>query len=317
MWSVHGCPASLSRYVLVTVGPVFTEEMWRLACCALQDAFSATLEPVKVRDEMQTCTWIQVTWTARCSKPHNPSQFEAACPDRSNLKAVNTITVLGLNNPFNLRCALYTRHHSPAADRSLSPRSRKETALLSFLASAILDWEVQLDVLFGSVTFSCSSLSLLHDEAPFKPQTFPAFMDEYSQNWFLSTCSFIFFLRIILLIIRIKYSVALMCNINPFFKRWLLLTKPNPYRCHAWFIFCLKSADLASFLLPLSRLSPAGEWSCCSQSHSFGPELTTLVISVLLYTSSWVWLGVWISLSLRLLLSVITRTCTDLIIWNV
>uniref|UniRef100_A0A3Q4GK88 ARFGEF family member 3 n=1 Tax=Neolamprologus brichardi TaxID=32507 RepID=A0A3Q4GK88_NEOBR len=45
--SVHGCPASLSRYVLVTVGPVFTEEMWRLACCALQDAFSATLEPVK------------------------------------------------------------------------------------------------------------------------------------------------------------------------------------------------------------------------------------------------------------------------------
>lgn len=37
------------RYVLVTVGPVFTEEMWRLACCALQDAFSATLEPVKVR----------------------------------------------------------------------------------------------------------------------------------------------------------------------------------------------------------------------------------------------------------------------------
>lgn len=36
------------RYVLVTVGPVFTEEMWRLACCALQDAFSATLEPVKV-----------------------------------------------------------------------------------------------------------------------------------------------------------------------------------------------------------------------------------------------------------------------------
>uniref|UniRef100_A0A3P9MCI2 ARFGEF family member 3 n=1 Tax=Oryzias latipes TaxID=8090 RepID=A0A3P9MCI2_ORYLA len=34
-------------YILVTVGPVFTEEMWRLACCALQDAFSATLEPVK------------------------------------------------------------------------------------------------------------------------------------------------------------------------------------------------------------------------------------------------------------------------------
>ncbi|XP_035519746.1 brefeldin A-inhibited guanine nucleotide-exchange protein 3 [Morone saxatilis] len=41
-----GC--SCIRYVLVTVGPVFTEEMWRLACCALQDAFSATLEPVKV-----------------------------------------------------------------------------------------------------------------------------------------------------------------------------------------------------------------------------------------------------------------------------
>ncbi|KAJ8372554.1 hypothetical protein AAFF_G00281590 [Aldrovandia affinis] len=40
-----GC--SCIRYVLVTVGPVFTEEMWRLACCALQDAFSSTLEPVK------------------------------------------------------------------------------------------------------------------------------------------------------------------------------------------------------------------------------------------------------------------------------
>ncbi|KAG7511870.1 brefeldin A-inhibited guanine nucleotide-exchange 3 isoform X1 [Solea senegalensis] len=40
-----GC--SCIRYVLVTVGPVFTEEMWRLACCALQDAFTATLEPVK------------------------------------------------------------------------------------------------------------------------------------------------------------------------------------------------------------------------------------------------------------------------------
>ncbi|XP_017549643.1 brefeldin A-inhibited guanine nucleotide-exchange protein 3 isoform X3 [Pygocentrus nattereri] len=40
-----GC--SCIRYVLVTTGPVFTEEMWRLACCALQDAFSATLEPVK------------------------------------------------------------------------------------------------------------------------------------------------------------------------------------------------------------------------------------------------------------------------------
>ncbi|XP_062851519.1 brefeldin A-inhibited guanine nucleotide-exchange protein 3-like [Trichomycterus rosablanca] len=40
-----GC--SCIRYVLVTAGPVFTEEMWRLACCALQDAFSATLEAVK------------------------------------------------------------------------------------------------------------------------------------------------------------------------------------------------------------------------------------------------------------------------------
>ncbi|XP_077080176.1 brefeldin A-inhibited guanine nucleotide-exchange protein 3 isoform X2 [Siphateles boraxobius] len=40
-----GC--SCIRYVLVSAGPVFTEEMWRLACCALQDAFSATLEPVK------------------------------------------------------------------------------------------------------------------------------------------------------------------------------------------------------------------------------------------------------------------------------
>ncbi|XP_075453943.1 brefeldin A-inhibited guanine nucleotide-exchange protein 3 [Ascaphus truei] len=40
-----GC--SCIRYILVTAGPVFTEEMWRLACCALQDAFSATLEPMK------------------------------------------------------------------------------------------------------------------------------------------------------------------------------------------------------------------------------------------------------------------------------
>ncbi|XP_056616634.1 brefeldin A-inhibited guanine nucleotide-exchange protein 3 isoform X2 [Triplophysa dalaica] len=40
-----GC--SCIRYVLVTGGPVFTEEMWRLSSCALQDAFSATLEPVK------------------------------------------------------------------------------------------------------------------------------------------------------------------------------------------------------------------------------------------------------------------------------
>ncbi|XP_030626425.1 brefeldin A-inhibited guanine nucleotide-exchange protein 3 [Chanos chanos] len=40
-----GC--SCIRYVLVTAGPVFTEEMWRLACSSLQEAFSATLEPVK------------------------------------------------------------------------------------------------------------------------------------------------------------------------------------------------------------------------------------------------------------------------------
>ncbi|XP_032881861.1 brefeldin A-inhibited guanine nucleotide-exchange protein 3 isoform X2 [Amblyraja radiata] len=40
-----GC--SCIRYVLVTAGPVFTDEMWRLACCALQDAFTVTLEPVK------------------------------------------------------------------------------------------------------------------------------------------------------------------------------------------------------------------------------------------------------------------------------
>ncbi|XP_057703526.1 brefeldin A-inhibited guanine nucleotide-exchange protein 3 isoform X1 [Corythoichthys intestinalis] len=40
-----GC--SCIRYALVTAGPVFTEEMWRLACCALRDAFSVTLQPVK------------------------------------------------------------------------------------------------------------------------------------------------------------------------------------------------------------------------------------------------------------------------------
>ncbi|XP_069792213.1 brefeldin A-inhibited guanine nucleotide-exchange protein 3 [Narcine bancroftii] len=40
-----GC--SCIRYVLVTAGPVFTDEMWRLACYALQDAFTVTLEPVK------------------------------------------------------------------------------------------------------------------------------------------------------------------------------------------------------------------------------------------------------------------------------
>ncbi|XP_077469905.1 brefeldin A-inhibited guanine nucleotide-exchange protein 3 [Stigmatopora argus] len=40
-----GC--SCIRYVLVTAGPVFTEEMWRLACHALREAFSVTLRPVK------------------------------------------------------------------------------------------------------------------------------------------------------------------------------------------------------------------------------------------------------------------------------
>ncbi|XP_077350790.1 brefeldin A-inhibited guanine nucleotide-exchange protein 3 isoform X2 [Festucalex cinctus] len=40
-----GC--SCIRYVLVTVGPVFSEDMWRLACYALRDAFAATLQPVK------------------------------------------------------------------------------------------------------------------------------------------------------------------------------------------------------------------------------------------------------------------------------
>uniref|UniRef100_A0A8C5BM59 SEC7 domain-containing protein n=1 Tax=Gadus morhua TaxID=8049 RepID=A0A8C5BM59_GADMO len=40
-----GC--SCIRYVVVSGAPIFTEEMWRLACCALQDAFSVTLEPVK------------------------------------------------------------------------------------------------------------------------------------------------------------------------------------------------------------------------------------------------------------------------------
>lgn len=48
-WDFHNKRPLSLRYVLVTVGPVFTEEMWRLACCALQDAFSATLEPVKVQ----------------------------------------------------------------------------------------------------------------------------------------------------------------------------------------------------------------------------------------------------------------------------
>ncbi|XP_077437487.1 brefeldin A-inhibited guanine nucleotide-exchange protein 3 isoform X2 [Vanacampus margaritifer] len=40
-----GC--SCIRYVLVTAGPVFSEDMWRLACYALRDAFAATLQPVK------------------------------------------------------------------------------------------------------------------------------------------------------------------------------------------------------------------------------------------------------------------------------
>lgn len=46
--SNSGYVCVICRYVLVTGGPVFTEEMWRLSCCALQNAFSATLEPVKV-----------------------------------------------------------------------------------------------------------------------------------------------------------------------------------------------------------------------------------------------------------------------------
>lgn len=46
------------RYVLVTAGPVFTEEMWRLACCALQDAFSATLKPVKVGCDEEGCRMV-------------------------------------------------------------------------------------------------------------------------------------------------------------------------------------------------------------------------------------------------------------------
>ena len=40
------------RYVVVSGAPIFTEEMWRLACCALQDAFSVTLEPVKVHTHL-------------------------------------------------------------------------------------------------------------------------------------------------------------------------------------------------------------------------------------------------------------------------
>ncbi|XP_078471542.1 LOW QUALITY PROTEIN: brefeldin A-inhibited guanine nucleotide-exchange protein 3 [Lampetra planeri] len=40
-----GC--SCIRYLLVSAGPVFTDEMWKLACSALQDAFAATLQPVK------------------------------------------------------------------------------------------------------------------------------------------------------------------------------------------------------------------------------------------------------------------------------
>ncbi|XP_077586255.1 brefeldin A-inhibited guanine nucleotide-exchange protein 3 [Stigmatopora nigra] len=40
-----GC--SCIRYVLVTAGPVFSQEMWSLACHALREAFSVTLRPVK------------------------------------------------------------------------------------------------------------------------------------------------------------------------------------------------------------------------------------------------------------------------------
>lgn len=56
----------ICRYVLVTAGPVFTEEMWRLACCALQDAFSATLEPVKVTVTI-TFTEVYTVQTSRMS----------------------------------------------------------------------------------------------------------------------------------------------------------------------------------------------------------------------------------------------------------
>lgn len=54
------CSMVIGRYVLVTAGPVFTEEMWRLACCALQDAFSATLEPVKVTKQPSNTTEVQL-----------------------------------------------------------------------------------------------------------------------------------------------------------------------------------------------------------------------------------------------------------------
>uniref|UniRef100_S4RKN0 Mon2/Sec7/BIG1-like HDS domain-containing protein n=1 Tax=Petromyzon marinus TaxID=7757 RepID=S4RKN0_PETMA len=50
-----GC--SCIRYLLVSAGPVFTDEMWKLACSALQDAFAATLQPVKrCSNELSTCT---------------------------------------------------------------------------------------------------------------------------------------------------------------------------------------------------------------------------------------------------------------------
>lgn len=149
-------------------------------------------------------------------------------------------------------------------------------------------------------------------------------MDEYSQNWFLSKCSFILFLRLILLIIRIKYSVAFMCNINPFFKRWLLRTKPNPYRSHAEarcspLVHLLSEISWFSFLPLTFKSSFSRGWVRLLLSE---PQLWTWAHHISDFCASLhielsVRLGVWTSLNLRFLLSVITRTCTDLIIWNV
>lgn len=121
--------SSLCRYVLVTVGPVFTEEMWRLACCALQDAFSATLEPVKVHKHTFIHTQLHANnkwcielcadntyriWKHSLTHSTGPfagvnhiihPQSEAGVWDRSNLKAfaVNTVNMLTvhvkLDNP--------------------------------------------------------------------------------------------------------------------------------------------------------------------------------------------------------------------------
>ncbi|KAM7408272.1 hypothetical protein PAMA_002127 [Pampus argenteus] len=111
-----GC--SCIRYVLVTVGPVFTEEMWRLACCALQDAFSATLEPVKS------------TVVNHIIHP----QSEAAGGDRSNLKAfaVNTINMLTLHYKLddprtvrNHRFSRYSFSGNPTPAGSIQPNSEQ------------------------------------------------------------------------------------------------------------------------------------------------------------------------------------------------